>query len=122
VGKLVGDRAAPGVATLLPVAELAVAVLLVAWWGPAPGVIALVLFVAFSGVLVRAQLLHVPCLCFGTASLQPPAGPAAIVRNGVFMALAVLAVGSPSGASAPSAAALALVFGAVEAMAVRAAG
>ena len=120
VGKLVGNTAAPAVAMLLPVTELVVAGLLVALWNPVPGVVALVLFAAFTGVLVRAQVLHVPCLCFGTSSLEPPAGPAAIVRNGVFMALAVLAVGSPSGGSLPAAAGLALVFGAVEAMVVRA--
>jgi hypothetical protein len=63
--RLVGERFAPIVGPVLPPAELAVAVALVAWWSPVPGLVALALIAAFTVVLVRAQARHVPCLCFG---------------------------------------------------------
>ena len=64
-----------------------------------PGFVALALMGVFTVVLVRAQARHVPCLCFGVASLDPPVGPASIIRNGVLAGLAVLAIGDPSGAN-----------------------
>ena len=39
-----------------------------------------------------------PCLCFGSSKLDTPVGPAGVIRNGVLAALAVFAIGSPSGA------------------------
>ena len=118
---LVGRRFAPLIGPALPVAELAVAVALVVWWTPVPGVIALALLAAFTVVLVRAQARHVPCLCFGAASREPPVGPAAVVRNGVLAALAVFAMGSPVGAHAGATIGAALGFGALAAVAVWAA-
>ena len=38
--RLVGERYAPIIGPVLPPAELAVAVALVAWWSPVPGVVA----------------------------------------------------------------------------------
>ena len=38
-----------------------------------------------------------PCLCFGASKLDTPVGPAGVVRNGVLAALAVFAIGTPSG-------------------------
>lgn len=121
MGRLVGERYAPMIGPVLPPAELAVAVALVAWWSPVPGVVALALIGAFTVVLVRAQARHVPCMCFGAASLDVPVGPASIVRNGVLAALAVLAIGSPAGANAVATIALIIVFGAIATFAVRAA-
>ena len=53
VALLVNDRMAPLIGRILPAAELAVAVALVVWWGPVPGVVALLLLAAFTVVLVR---------------------------------------------------------------------
>jgi Methylamine utilisation protein MauE len=120
VGTLVSERAAPVIAALLPLAELAVGWSLVAFWNAVPGAVAVVLLAAFTVVLVRAQARHIPCLCFGVATSQAPAGPAAIVRNGVLMALAVLSIGSPSGAAPGTTLVAGAVFGVVAALAVRA--
>ena len=121
VALLVSDRVAPLVGWALPAAELAVAVALVVWWSPVPGVVALLLLAAFTVVLVRAQARRVPCLCFGATRLDTPAGPASVVRNGVLGALAALATGVPSGASAAATLVACLVLGAIAAIAVRAA-
>jgi len=119
--RLVGERIAPIVGPVLPPTELVVAISLVAWWSPVPGVVALALIAAFTVVLVRAQARHVPCLCFGTASLDVPVGPASIVRNGVLAGLAVLAIGDPAGADALATVVLTVAFGAIATIAVRAA-
>src|SRR5690242_12887983 len=74
---LVGARRGPAIARALPFVELAVAVALVAWWSPVPGVVAVVVLVGFSAVVVRAQLRRLPCPCFGGASSGRAAGPAA---------------------------------------------
>ena len=73
------------------------------------------LLAAFTIVLVRAQTEHVPCLCFGTASLEAPAGPWAIVRNGYLAALAVIAIGNPAGANVGATIGLVVVLGALAA-------
>jgi hypothetical protein len=119
VALLVSDGLAPVVAPALPATELAVAVALVVWWSPVPGVVALLLLAAFTVVLVRAQARRVPCLCFGAARVDAPVGPAAIVRNGVLGALAVLAIGTPTGASPGATIVMCIVLGAVTALAVR---
>jgi hypothetical protein len=116
---LVSDALAPVVAPALPATELVVAVALVVWWSPVPGVVALGLLAAFTVVLVRAQARRVPCLCFGAARIETPVGPAAIVRNGVLGALAVLAIGSPAGAHPGATIAMCVVLGAVTAGAIR---
>jgi Methylamine utilisation protein MauE len=119
VALLVSDALAPVLAPALPAAELLVAVALVVWWSPVPGVVALVLLAAFTVVLVRAQARRVPCLCFGAAAVDAPVGPAAIVRNGVLAALAVLAIGTPTGARPGATIGIGVVLGAVTALVVR---
>jgi hypothetical protein len=121
MGRLVGQAFAPVIEPVLPVAEIGVAVALVAWWSAVPGVVALLLLGMFTIVLVRAQTQHVPCLCFGTASLEAPEGPWAIVRNGWLAALAVLAMGDPAGAKVPATVVLVVVLGAITTAAVRSA-
>lgn len=121
IAVVVSDRLAPIIAPALPAAELVVAVALVAWWNPAPGVVALVLLGAFTVVLVRAQARNVPCLCFGAARLDAPAGPASVLRNGVLGGLAVLAIATPSGARAGATIGLCVVFGTISAFAIWAA-
>jgi hypothetical protein len=113
MGSLVGERYASMIAPALPVTELVVAIVLVGWWSPAPGVVALVLLAAFTVVLVRAQARHLPCLCFGAARLDAPVGPASVLRNGVLAGLAVFAIGRPAGAHVGATVAACLVFGAI---------
>jgi hypothetical protein len=115
------DGRLAAVVSALPAVELLVAVALVAAWSAVPGIVALLLLAVFTGVLIRAQARHVPCACFGAGAGDAPVGPASIVRNGVLAALAVLAVGDPSGASAGATVGFAVLFGAVAAGAVRAA-
>ena len=117
---LVNEQAAPALASLLPLAELVVGWALVGFWNAVPGIVAAVLLAAFTVVLVRAQARHVPCLCFGASATETPPGPAAIVRNGVLMALAVLAIGRPAGAAPGETLVAGAVFGVVAAIAVRA--
>jgi hypothetical protein len=121
IATLVSERAAPLLAPLLPAAELLVAVGLVGWWSAVPGVIAVVLLALFTVVLVRASARHVPCLCFGAAKLDPPAGPAGVIRNGILAALAVIAIGSPTDAPVWGTIVAVAGFGVVAAVAVRAA-
>jgi hypothetical protein len=116
------DGRLAAIASVLPGVEVAVAVALVAFWGPIPGVVALVLLAVFTGVLIRAQARHVPCACFGAGANDAPVGPSAVVRNGVLAALAVFAVGEPRGASVPATIGFTLLFGAIAVAAVRAAG
>jgi hypothetical protein len=114
----ISQRLAPSVAIVLPGAELAVAVLLVAWWSsPVPGLVAVVLLVVFTVFLLRATARGAPCPCFGAAGDQA-AGAAGVVRNGVLAALAVLATGDPHGARGGGAAALAVALGVVALAAV----
>jgi hypothetical protein len=122
MGTLVGDRYAPMIAPALPVTEIVVAIALVGWWGPAPGVVALVLLAAFTAVLVRAQARRLPCLCFGAARLDVPVGPASVLRNGVLAGLAVFAIGRPSGAHPGATLIACLAFGSVATLLVIASG
>ena len=121
VGAITSDRlgaiAGPG----LPGVELVVALALVALWGPIPGLVALAMLAVFTVALVRAQARHVPCACFGAGASDAPPGAAAVVRNGVLAALAVLAIGSPRGADAGPTIVWCVAFGAVTAAAIRAA-
>lgn len=91
---LLGERAGPPIATALPFVELGVAMSLIVRWGPLPGLLAALLILGFTVVVVRANVRHVPCSCFGAPSEAPPGG-GAILRNGALLALAILATGSP---------------------------
>ena len=62
-------------AACCPRSSCVVAVALVVWWSPVPGVVALVLLALFTVVLVRAQARHVPCLCFGVVERRRAVGP-----------------------------------------------
>ncbi len=118
---LVGARMGGAIATALPIVEIVIAVALVVWTSAVPGVVAAVVLLAFTGVLLSAQARRLPCPCFGGAGGATPVGPAAIIRNAVLIAYAVLATGSPSGASAGAAAVGVVVLGAIAVAAVRAA-
>ena len=122
VGAITSDRLGAFAGPGLPAAELVVAVALVALWGPVPGVVALAMLAVFTVALVRAQARHVPCACFGAGASDAPPGAAAVVRNGLLAALAVLAVGSPAGAHVVPTVVGCVLFGAVTAAVVRASG
>ncbi len=114
----VPDAFVAGVAIALPVAELAVAVMLVAWWGAAlPGWVAVALLAVFTGFLVRASARGAPCPCFGVAH-EGSSGAAGVARNGVLIALAVLATGDPGGAHTSGVLVLVLLLGAATIAAV----
>ena len=115
---LVGEGAGSAIATALPFVELAIAVALLLWWTAVPAVVALVLLLAFSAVVVRAQLRRLPCPCFGGAGRGEAAGPMSLVRNAVLAAYAVLATASPSGAQAGATIVLTLAFGVLAVAAV----
>ena len=122
VGAITSDRLGAFAGPGLPAAELVVAVALVALWGPVPGVVALAMLAVFTVALVRAQARHVPCACFGAGASDAPPGAAAVVRNGLLAALAVLAIGSPAGADVAPTVVGCVLFGAVTAAVVRASG
>jgi hypothetical protein len=110
---LVGAGAGPAVASALPFFELAIAIALLVWWSAVPGFVALALLLAFSVVVVRAQLRRLPCPCFGGAGRGRAAGPMSLARNALLAAYAVLATASPSGAHSGATVVLTLVFGAL---------
>jgi Methylamine utilisation protein MauE len=119
---LMGERAGPAVATALPITELAIACALVVWWSIVSGLAAFALLAAFTVVLVRAQTRRLPCPCFGaTVATAPPVGAMSIVRNGLLAALAIVATGSPAGATVWAVVVWTIVFGAIAAVAIRAA-
>ena len=110
-------RRAADRAACCPAVELVVAVALVAWWSPVPGIVAVVLLAVFTVVLVRAAgaARAVPVLRVRRAS---SAGRArAIVRNGVLAALAVFAIGDPAAARSAGDGRRVAVFGVVAAVA-----
>jgi len=110
---LLGEPIGAPLTTLLPVVELAIAVLLLVWQSPIPALLAIVLLVAFSAVLVRAQVKQLPCACFGGGMGDTPPSPATIFRNGALLGCAVLATGSPSGANVIAAIIATAVLGAI---------
>jgi hypothetical protein len=134
VAKIADRRALPGqlramgmaepwnvrLATVLPIVELAVAVALVgALHSPVPAIAAVGLLAAFTVFLVAGARRGVPCPCFGavrTASAGTAAG--AVVRNGVLMALGVVATGSADGARAGGTVVIAAIGAVVAALAV----
>ena len=89
------DLGAPAwVAALLPWTELVVgALLIVQLFVPWPAVVAIVMLLGFSVLLaLRMQDADRPsCACFGQWS-DSEIGAGHLVRNGVFLALAVLAL------------------------------
>jgi len=101
----VPERLAPAVGTLLPVAELAAALLLLpAETAVAGAALALALLLAFTtAIAVSLARGETPdCHCFGQLH-SAPAGPATLIRNGALAALAAFVlVGSlaeePAGA------------------------
>ncbi len=119
---LVGHTVGAGVSILLPFVELVVAVMLLGWWSAAPGVIAAILFGAFTVIVVRAQLRGVPCPCFGSGSADTGAGPWTLVRNALFLAYAVLATASPDDARPVAVLAAVIVLGIGAVAATRLAG
>jgi hypothetical protein len=104
----------------LPVAELAVAVALgLAYHASWPAVAAFVLVAAFTVFLVATARRAVPCPCFGTVrTARVTSLPAAVLRNGVLLALAVLATGSVDGARAGSTVVVAAIVAAGASVAV----
>jgi peroxiredoxin len=90
VGFGIAPALAPELAIVVPVAELAIAVLLIpvatAAWAAAAAVLLLAVFT--GAILLNLSRGRTPaCNCFGVASRQP-IGPRTLVRNGVLMALA----------------------------------
>ena len=89
-----GLRAAPVLAVVVAVVELAAAALLL-WRPQVGGAVALALLAVFTAVIVRALARGVQtgCGCFG--SRRPSAlGPADVVRNALLAAFAVVATGA----------------------------
>ena len=87
-------RAAVPIGTLLPLAELAIAVTLVlhptARWGAAAALVLLLAFVAgVANAMARGR--DVDCGCFGRV-YSATAGSATLVRNGILAALAAVVV------------------------------
>ena len=81
------------IAVVVPYVELTVgALLLVQLQRHAAAWLAVALFVAFTALLVLrlAQGRRPPCACFGSLSSKP-IGPGHLVRNAVFIIVAVLA-------------------------------
>jgi len=103
----------PGAAArVVPVAELAVAVLLIA--APrAGGVAAFVLLGVFSALLVRVLRagIRAPCRCFGGVREAPVSAPD-VFRNALLAGLALTAAAA-TGPRSPSAGAFVLVAAAV---------
>jgi hypothetical protein len=104
----------------LPVIELLVAIALVgAPRSPLPALAALVLLGAFTVFLVATVRRGVPCPCFGTVrTARAASGSAAIIRNGVLMALSVVATGSIDGARTGGTTAVAVAAAATAALAM----
>jgi hypothetical protein len=99
---------AAGLSRVIPVLELLVAAVLVAF--PAAGaVVAFVLLALFTVVLARAVRAGVStaCTCFGAVSAEPVSG-SDLLRNGLLAAAAVAAWGTPA-PTAPSPLAVALL-------------
>jgi hypothetical protein len=116
VAKVADRRALPGrlrtmgvappwdarLAAGLPLVELVVAVaLVVAVRSALPALAAVVLLGGFTVFLASSVRRGVPCPCFGTVrTARATSGSGAILRNGLLMALGVVATGSVDGAHA----------------------
>jgi protein-disulfide isomerase/uncharacterized membrane protein YphA (DoxX/SURF4 family) len=96
------EMLAPAAAALLPLVELAAAVLLIpSATAPAGSVLALALMVAFSAAIARnvARGEAPDCHCFGALHSEP-AGPRALIRNLAPAAAAAVALAGGPGTSA----------------------
>jgi hypothetical protein len=104
----------------LPVIELALALTLVVVSGsPLPAITAVVLLGAFTVFLVVTVRRAVPCPCFGTVrTARAASGPTAIARNGLLLAIAVIATGSVDGARAGATLLFAAIVGSIASAAV----
>jgi hypothetical protein len=87
-------------AVALPVVELALALTLVVVRGSAlPAIAAVALLAGFTVFLAVTVRRAVPCPCFGTVrTARAASGPTAIARNGILLAIAVIATGAVDGA------------------------
>jgi hypothetical protein len=87
---------ASATALSLPVAELVLAALLLSVDATWPAYVAVVVFAAFTVVLVRRIVRddRRPCNCFGAAARTRALSVGSLVRNGWFLALAVLGTGA----------------------------
>jgi hypothetical protein len=101
------------VALALPVGELLLAAALHFVDAVWPAYVAVVVFVAFTGFLVRRIVRddRRPCNCFGTSSSRA-VSTLSLLRNGWFLVLAVLATGA-STVHEPTAVAETIVLGVV---------
>jgi uncharacterized membrane protein YphA (DoxX/SURF4 family) len=82
------------VVPVVPWLELVVgAALVLHLAAPAAAVVALVLLVAFTGLIARrlSQGERPPCACFGAWSATP-IGPSHLLRNGALIVLAIVAL------------------------------
>jgi uncharacterized membrane protein YphA (DoxX/SURF4 family) len=82
------------VVPVLPWLEIVLGAVLVVQLAPVvAAAMALVVLAAFTALIVRrlSEGEHPPCACFGAWSAKP-LGPGHVVRNVVFMALAVVAL------------------------------
>lgn len=133
--KSVGDfgipiRLVPTVAWALPVAEVVVAAgLLVPWAAPGAAALGTLLLLTFTAAILRLLRAgkHPSCSCFGAVSATP-IGRGTVVRNGLLLGIALLAVAGsiarprlPSGLPPDHAIALAAAAGFV-AVLIRQAG
>jgi uncharacterized membrane protein YphA (DoxX/SURF4 family) len=113
---ILGPRAAPTAAVVVPSVEIGLALaLLFATQSALPAWLAAGVLLVFTAVLIWAQARRVPCPCFGGGASARPVGPAAVVRNGVLLGLAVIGSGSIDGATAPATLMWVAVLGAVTA-------
>lgn len=79
---------------LVPWIEIAVGAALIAQLVPPwPAVVALAMLLAFTALIgvALSQGRHPPCACFGAWSARP-IGPGHLARNGVLIAVALVAV------------------------------
>ena len=109
-----------GTAVSLPLAELALAALLLFVDAAWPAYLAVVAFVIFTVVLVRRMVRNDrrPCNCFGAATKKRSLSMGSLVRNTWFLVLAVIGTGAAT-MQEPSAlwatALVAVAFGGVSA-------
>ena len=112
---------ASATALSLPIAELVLAALLLFVDAAWPAYVAVLVFAAFTVVLVRRMVRddRRPCNCFGAATKRRELSIASLLRNSWFLLLAVLGTGAAT-MSEPSAVGatllVAVAFGGVSAV------
>jgi len=106
---------------LLPFAEAALAVVLVALRGALwPAWASVLLMGAFTVLVVATMSRGVPCPCFGVSAA--PMGVRSVVRNAVLLAVAVLATARVEDVQAGSVVVWVVVLGSIAAAAIVGAG